>query len=120
MNEIYWLTRFDSINGFSIALFIIGIVVCFVVLCFHLFCDEEEAKEATRKALKFYGIPFLLGILGVIFVPTTKEAMLIYGLGGIVDYAKGNEKVKQLPDKAVDALERYLDSIEADNEDNEQ
>lgn len=98
---------------------IIGVVVVFTVLCIYLFEEKEYAEKATRKALKFYGIPFLIGLLGVVFVPTTKEAMLIYGLGSTIDYLKSSDKAKELQDKAVDALERYLDSLADDNEDNE-
>ena len=38
----------------------------------------------------------------------------IYGAGTIVDYCKENSKVKEIPDKAIDALNRYLDSIAED------
>jgi hypothetical protein len=37
--------------------------------------------------------------------------LLIYGLGTTVDYIKSNDKAKELPDKAVDALTRYIDTI---------
>ena len=38
--------------------------------------------------------------------------MVIYGLGGTIDYIKSNDKAKELPDKVVDALTRYVDHIE--------
>ena len=40
--------------------------------------------------------------------------LLIYGVGGVIDYAKDNEKAKQLPDKVVDAIDAYLESLKED------
>jgi hypothetical protein len=37
--------------------------------------------------------------------------LLIYGVGGTVDYIKSNDTAKQLPDKVVNALDKYLDSF---------
>lgn len=49
-------------------------------------------------------------MLGTIFVPTTKEALMIYGIGGTIDYLKENPTAKQLPDKCVNALDKWADS----------
>lgn len=49
--------------------------------------------------------------------PGTKELYLIYGAGTIVDYCKADSKVKEIPDKAVEALNRYLDSISENKKD---
>jgi hypothetical protein len=45
------------------------------------------------------------------FTPSTKEMMLIWGLGNTVDYIQENETVKELPDKCVKALEAWADSL---------
>ena len=39
---------------------------------------------------------------------------MIYGLGGTLDYIKSNEVAKQLPDKCIIALDKYLEEV--DNE----
>lgn len=51
-----------------------------------------------------------------IFIPTTNEALLIYGVGGTIDYIKSNNTAKQLPDKCVKALDKYLDNINKEEE----
>ena len=33
---------------------------------------------------------------------------LIYGVGNVIDYCQDNPKVKELPDKAVEALNTWL------------
>lgn len=71
--------------------------------------------DALMKLIKKWKITWvcslLFGILGAIFIPTQREILLICGLGSTIDYIKSNDKAKQLPDKAVDALTRYLDEV---------
>ena len=54
--------------------------------------------------------------MGLVFVPKTNEALFIYGVGTTIDYVDNNETIKQLPDKAVQALDKYLDSLNKDEE----
>lgn len=37
--------------------------------------------------------------------------LLIYGVGTTLDYLQDNEKVQQLPDKCVDALDAWVESL---------
>ena len=119
MNEIYWLTRFDYIQGFLIAfLFLVG---CVIVIATIVFCAEGDTTYAppmSRRVLKWAVPSFAIALLVLSFIPSTKEAMLIYGIGGTIDYIKSNDKAKELPDKVVNALTRYVDNIEKENKDN--
>ena len=116
MVEIYWITRLDYAQGFFIAfLIILGIVITVATISF--LCDDaydEEAPKAIR-VLKWAVPSFAIALSILCFIPSTKEAMLIYGIGGTIDYIKSNDKAKQLPDKCIDALTRYVDSIEKEN-----
>lgn len=53
----------------------------------------------------------LIAILGVIFVPTTKDALMIYGVGSTLEYLKQNETAKELPDKCIDALDAWIEEL---------
>lgn len=53
----------------------------------------------------------LIAILGVIFVPTTKDALMIYGVGSTLEYIKQNETAKELPDKCIEVLDAYIESL---------
>ena len=122
MNEIYWITRFDALN----AIFIMTLVISSVILVMTVFgwlvnCDEDydfkkKARKNCEKAMKIFIIPFIIGLLGVTFIPTTKEALLIYGVGGTIDYLKSNPTAKQLPDKCVKALDKWVDSWTIEND----
>ena len=38
--------------------------------------------------------------------------------GTVIDYCQGNPKIKKIPDKAVDALNTWLDMVNKKMEDN--
>ena len=46
-----------------------------------------------------------------ILTPNTKEAMLIFGIGTTIDYVKQNDTLKQIPDKCINALDAWVDSL---------
>lgn len=43
------------------------------------------------------------------FVPSKKDMLMIYGLGSTIDYIKQNDAAKQIPDKCIDALDKFID-----------
>jgi hypothetical protein len=49
-----------------------------------------------------------------VVIPTQKEMLLIYGVGGAIDYVQSSDKAKELPDKAVEALSKYLEETKED------
>ena len=119
MAEIYWITRLDYVQGFFIAFVILtGIVTGIATISFV--CDDAYLEEtSTAKRVLKWAVPsFAIALLVLCFIPSTKEGMLMYGIGGTIDYIKSNDKAKQLPDKCIDALTRYVDSIEKENKDN--
>ena len=118
MAEIYWITRLDYVQASLLAFLILtGIMIAIVAtVCL---CDDVLANESpmARRVLKWAVPSFAIALSVLCFIPSTKEAMLIYGVGGTIDYIKSNDKAKQLPDKCIDALTRYVDSIEKENKD---
>lgn len=113
MSEIYWITRFDPINNCAMAFLIISAIVSVLGTIGLFICIAENDTESlpiVKKILKI-SVPTLIVCLIIkIFVPTTKAALLIYGVGGTVDYIKANPTAKQLPDKCVNALDKWVDS----------
>ena len=61
-------------------------------------------KRIRNTMLKIF-IPFLT--LGV-FLPDSKQAAIIFSVGQTIEYVKGNEKLKELPDKAVMCLDKFI------------
>lgn len=117
MNEMYWITRMDGINTFLISFIIPGGILSLFFLILSLIVDNPEKKERLGKVLEYVGsATFIAGVI-LVFTPTTKEMLLIYGVGGTIDYIKSNDTAKGLPDKAVKALDKYLDEISKDKQD---
>lgn len=116
MEEIYWLTRLDSINTFVFVSIVVSVCVFLGTGLFCLIessdscCDEESVKKVL-KYTKGSCVAFFLLMLVKIFIPTTQDALMIYGVGGIIDYVKSNKTVKQLPDKCIEALDKWVDSL---------
>ena len=110
MNEIYWITRLD---GLSILFgFMFGIPA---VLAFISFLSNHAAGDNINIGWKKCRIAsFIVGVLGFVFVPSKSDALLIFGVGTTIDYLKSNETIQQLPDKCVDALDAWVESLSED------
>ena len=70
---------------------------------------QKAIVKARRKTAKRLLVTAIISAVLTVFIPSEKQMYAIYGIGGTIDYIKGNEKAKQLPDKVVDALDKWLD-----------
>ena len=118
MAEIYWLTRLACVETLALFLLVFSVVVAIVAAVWYFSTSEdymEEERDVLMKLIKKWKSTWvcslLFGILGTTFIPTQREILLIYGLGSTIDYIKSNDKAKELPDKAVDALTKYLETL---------
>lgn len=122
MVEIYWLQRIGAFSDlFNIMWIFATVVMGFFLIVSPMAIDvikENNITNQAKKAAKVLAVMFIVGAIGSITIPSKKEMYEIYGLGGTIDYIKSNDKAKQLPDKCVDALTRYVDSIEKEKKDN--
>lgn len=117
--------RLNLINGWLIGFAVISAIVTFIAIVCYIANRSEFAnyeREQDESWMKWYekcfkiSLPcFLLFVTSSILTPTTKEALLIFGVGGTIDYIKSNETVKQLPDKCVDALDAWVESLNIKN-----
>lgn len=110
MNEIYWLTRVGTINdigGFMAAISAICLVLSTII--FIMLDDDLVDWIKPKVVIKWLISMFITGLLIIAFVPTKKDMYLIYGLGTVIDYAKDNEKVREIPDKAVEAIIDWME-----------
>jgi low temperature requirement protein LtrA len=116
MVEIYWLQRLGNIGFCFNVGFWVCIAIAYAILLWCLFEDFNPFRDKRFiHRLKKFVMVFAFFTAGAIIVPTQHDLMAIYGLGGTIDYIKSNDKAKELPDKVVDALTRYVDSIEKEN-----
>lgn len=121
ISDMYWITRLSSIHDAFLLIFIIaGLVAVLTGIIVLSFSNDDEDDNARFKRIKKCFITAVVAVvlsgIGLVFVPKTNEALLIYGVGTTIDYVDSNETIKQLPDKAVQALDKYLDSFNKDSE----
>lgn len=121
MNEIYWITRLDCINVWLILFAITSGVLSIVLLILyfalkndyvvHQCAADKRQIDFCKSVLKPSAIVFFTSLIISILTPTKKDAMLIWGVGSTIDYIKENETIKQLPDKCVNALDAWVESL---------
>ena len=115
MNELYWITRLDAIRHFLLICAFAPSLIALVIL--YLVSDPEDTDGSARDItitfnwIKRFICSIPLFLLLVVFIPSTKDGLLIYGLGETVNYIKANDTAKNLPDKAIKALDIYLDKL---------
>jgi purine-cytosine permease-like protein len=123
MSEIYWITRLTSLSEFFVVISILSTLAIAVIMVIYLYVKNESItskwesdREFTKKFLEWFTpiknwtlVVWIVSIIFAAFLPNTKEMLLIYGVGGTIDYIESNETVKQLPDKCIEALNKYLD-----------
>ena len=123
MLEVYLITRLTALNGFFFTIAMItGIIaiVCAIVYGVNNIDEyryNEELQTTLKKWVRNCTITCIAATLFNILTPTTKDAMIIYGIGTTVDFLQENEKVQQLPDKCVKALNDWVDSLVEDDVD---
>lgn len=126
MEEIYWITRLDAICNFLTAVavvsFLISVVTGFLAVCnkyeIHSYEEGSEPWNYCVQGFKMFSnyskrfiFVTIIACLINFFIPTTNETLMIYGVGGTIDYIKSNGTAKQLPDKCVKALDKWVDNL---------
>lgn len=114
---MYWLTRFDYLQGFMFVFGGIGLIASFTIATILFFTagDHYEKKRNAfykwAKRLSLLSIIFLCSIIGGLFTPTTKE----YAAIKLVPIIMNDESVQQLPEKAIELANDWLDELRPEN-----
>ena len=126
MNEIYWITRLDAISDFLTIIAIVSFLISVVMAAFAMYnrFEADDYAEGGKyyncymQRFKIFLKCFKRSILVIIvscvinvFIPTKNDALLIYGVGGTIDYIKSNDTAKQLPDKCIKALDKWVENL---------
>ena len=111
MNELYWLTRLEYIQNFLVIVMSVSGIALFITFVLWLMANYvEEAKLMLKWVIGTF-TTLVISSLIFVFVPSTKEAALIWGVGSTIDFLQENETAKQLPDKCINALNDWVESL---------
>ena len=118
MGLIYLLLMLDSITNFFATIGIFALIIWGVTAILSLvgesckdnrYSDWDEKSvtlvKGIRNTMLKIWIPFLA--LGL-FLPNSKQAAIIFSVGQTIEYVKGNEKIKELPDRAILCLDKLI------------
>ena len=132
MTEMYWITRLDAICNFltfvAVVCFMISVVTGIFAMCNRFDADDYEEggkyyncyMQKFKMLLSYFKRFIFVAIIACLinfFIPTTNEALMVYGIGGTIDYIKSNETAKQLPDKCIKALDKWVDNLNEEKQD---
>ena len=67
-------------------------------------------KMFSNYSKRFIFVTIIVGLINF-FIQTTNEALMVYGIGGTIDYIKSNKTAKQLPDKCIKALDKWVENL---------
>lgn len=127
MKDLYWIIVLGNFSGLMIVLSVISGIVCVALgaVWYGFWWDIKEAIDSSfsikelriehTRVTKWFVrscVVFIIAILFAVFTPNKKELYFIYGVGNTIDYLKSNDTAKQLPDKAIKALDKWLGSNE--------
>lgn len=119
METMYWIDVIGNISTSASVLAVLSaafMIICLIITSAAISEGEEDDVAFGKKWFKRFGVASVVFLVAAVFTPSTKSMYMIYGIGGIIDYLKDNETAKQLPDKVVIALDKYIDSINEDKE----
>ena len=111
MNELYWLTRLEYIQNFLVIVMSVSGITMFISFMSWIMANYAEEIRKSLLWLRCTFATLVISSLIFVFVPSTKEAVLIWGVGSTIDYIQKNETAKQLPDKCINALNDWVESL---------
>lgn len=121
MSDLYWISVLGNLGELLIVFFAISAIS---LLLFGIGCiidsdsniEDDDSYAKCIKGCKISCIAVLVTSLFMLFTPSREELYLIYGVGGTMDYLKSNPTAKQLPDKCIKAIDKWVDNLNEDDE----
>lgn len=113
---MYWFTRLDGINTIlSIAGVLITFALLFLTVVYfaetvNATYDQEDEKELNimKKWIKGLLLPWIFVLLGVLFIPTSKELAMIYVVPSITESQVVKQDLPEIYDLGVKSLKNWL------------
>lgn len=109
---MYWFTRLDGITGMCSTVTILGAIVL-VFLSFPYYATANDTENAyahkTLGGILKWLIPvWLFGVIGTLFIPTSKQMAMIYIVPQITESQVVKQDIPELYDLGVNALKDWL------------
>ena len=126
MDNLYLITRLDDIRAICIALMVLASIATFIFMVISInykgelaglteekinecYTSEKYWYELGKKGTRWSLIILFISMIALCVIPTTKQGLLLFGVREAVEFCEEHPDTKQLPDKCVKALNKYLD-----------
>jgi hypothetical protein len=127
--KIYWLTRLENIETFFTVILTVGSIFIAgrAVMRFIIAIEGEDFKPLKwYKHLIFWPI-YVSSILGLVLVPTQKEAIIIFAGGKTIDFIQSDSSIQKIPHQTTEIISKFMENeilemnkeIEEKKEDND-
>lgn len=118
---LYLCSIADSVHTLLMFLGIFGIILSVIVFIMSICssqCSECACRVCLAKGVKQAGIKrryvmipaFIFIMLGVL-TPSTSQCYAIFGVGATLHYVNHSGEAQKIPDNAMKAVNRYLESL---------
>lgn len=115
---LYLCSIADSVHTLLMVLSIVGLIVS-VILFFMSVCSSQcstdvcVAKGVKKSGVrrKHFVIPTAIAAVLCVLTPSTNQCYAIFGVGATLHYVNHSEEVQRIPDNAMKAVNRYLESL---------
>lgn len=111
METLYLISVVGSVCAVAMLTCGISIFLACIFGGYYYLADSETDKNYGlyhKLARRFLIISIVSAIIACI-LPTKRECLFIYGGGSVIEYIQNNDSAKVLPDKAIEALNMWLD-----------
>lgn len=114
MSTLYWITVLENVYQVASVLCLLSLATTLILAVGRFGCNDAFEKNTIKllgKALKVTSSIFAVTTILCIFTPSKEDLYLIYGVGETMDYLKENPTAKQLPDKYIKAIDKWVDNL---------
>lgn len=118
---LYLCSIADSVHTLLMVLGIIGGILSAIIFIMSICssqCDECLCRVCLAKGVKKAGIkrkyvivPAFIIMMLAVLTPSTNQCYAIFGVGATLHYVNHSEEVQKIPDNAMKAVNRYLESL---------
>lgn len=112
MEELYLITVIGKLQIIASCVcglsFLLGGI--FVALCFET--DLSKERTALIKIAKRFIVAGCISGIILCFCPSKEDLFFIYGGGSIIDYVQSSDAAKEIPEKALNALNLWINNLQ--------
>lgn len=110
---MYWVTRMDGIHETCTCVVLVGLCISLLVCLAYFIAlteHDENIAHKIKSALRWIFLICIVGGLGAIFIPTTREMAMIYVIPNIAESQVIKQDVPELYNLGVNALKNWLEN----------